>query len=327
MSARTTAVCRICDSPGRHNVFVVREMMLGTRDPFEYFECRDCGCLQIVSVPDDLARYYPPTYYSLSSDSPGARRGRIAHFLRGRRNRAAVLGGRGLGRLLARFFPEPVLESLALVPLTFDSAILDVGCGTGVHLRALQQIGFTNLLGVDPNIQSDLDHPPRVVVKKAQVHDVSPRSAWDLVTFHHSFEHVLDPIDQLRCVRDLLKPNGVCLIRIPVMKSEAWERYGVDWVQLDAPRHLFLHTIRSMEVVAAKAGLRVDRVVYDSTAFQFWGSEQYRMDVPLHADSDVGAWTRRTFSRRQMRAFEREAALLNRLGRGDQAAFILRRVP
>jgi hypothetical protein len=51
------------------------------------------------------------------------------------------------------------------------------------------------------------------------------------------------------------------------------------------------------------------------------------MDVPLHADSDVGAWTRRTFSRRQMRAFEREAALLNRLGRGDQAAFILRRVP
>lgn len=50
--------CRICNGPLCPKL-VVREMMYGTRDAFDYHQYQDCGCLQISEVPEDLGKYYP----------------------------------------------------------------------------------------------------------------------------------------------------------------------------------------------------------------------------------------------------------------------------
>jgi hypothetical protein len=95
-------------------------------------------------------------------------------------------------------------------------------------------------------------------------------------------------------------------------------------VQLDAPRHLFIHSVKSMETLAAQAGLRVAEVAWDSTEFQFWGSEQYLRDIPLRADASYATRPEKSiFSARQIADFRTKAAELNALGRGDQAAFFL----
>ena len=44
-------------------------MMFGTRERFAYFECSACGCLQIETVPADMARHYPDNYYSFSAST------------------------------------------------------------------------------------------------------------------------------------------------------------------------------------------------------------------------------------------------------------------
>ena len=115
------------------------------------------------------------------------------------------------------------------------------------------------------------------------------------------------------------------MVRTPIADSWAWRFYGVDWVQLDAPRHLFIHTRRSMHMLAARAGLAVSRVFLDSQALQFWGSEQYRRDVPLR-DPRSYAEDQKTnlFSPSQIKDFERRAKRLNRQGLGDSAGFVLR---
>jgi hypothetical protein len=41
-SVESQRVCRICASNGPHPHFVVREMMFGTRESFDYFECLNC---------------------------------------------------------------------------------------------------------------------------------------------------------------------------------------------------------------------------------------------------------------------------------------------
>ena len=41
-------------------------MMFGTREPFEYLECGQCGTLQLIDVPD-LARHYPIEYFSFDT--------------------------------------------------------------------------------------------------------------------------------------------------------------------------------------------------------------------------------------------------------------------
>jgi hypothetical protein len=144
--------------------------------------------------------------------------------------------------------------------------------------------------------------------------------------FHHSFEHMLGPYETLAAAARLLAPAGSCLIRVPVASSYAWEQYRADWVQLDAPRHFLLHSIESMRRLAERAGFETAGIVHDSGSFQFVGSELYRRDIPLHttAPTDVAARAA-TFTREELAAFEERARDLNAQGRGDQAAFYLKK--
>jgi hypothetical protein len=142
---------------------------------------------------------------------------------------------------------------------------------------------------------------------------------------HHSFEHLPEPLESLQEIERLLPRGRFCLIRIP-LAAEAWEKYGVDWVQLDAPRHLYLFTERSFRALAEKAGFEVVKILYDSEAFQFYASEQYARDIAMSEEKAFrGDYSKSIFTERQMREWEREAARLNRAGRGDQACFYLRK--
>ena len=59
--------CIACGEAANYKEYIFKEMMFGTRDSFTYLECSNCGCLQIKQVPDDLSKYYPDNYYSLTS--------------------------------------------------------------------------------------------------------------------------------------------------------------------------------------------------------------------------------------------------------------------
>jgi hypothetical protein len=95
-------------------------------------------------------------------------------------------------------------------------------------------------------------------------------------------------------------------------------------VQLEAPRHQFVHTEKSVRILAQKAELRVTEVVHDSTEFQFWGSEQYRAGIPLHDKrSYLSSPARSIFTNDQIAHFRERAAELNAAGDGDSASFYL----
>jgi len=144
--------------------------------------------------------------------------------------------------------------------------------------------------------------------------------------FHHSFEHVADPLETLYFVKKLLSPNGTRLIRIPVVDSWAWENYGVNWVQIDAPRHFFLHSQKSMKILAKSAGFKIKEIICDSTEFQFWGSEQYKRDIPLNSENSYSVNPSKSiFSKREIRIFKEKAKKLNSESRGDQVAFYLKK--
>ncbi len=316
-------VCRICGNARGNRAFAVREMMFGTRESFDYFECPACDCLQIAEIPADPARHYPPGYYALS------RRERPAgsHFtqLSERRRAAGGLGcGGRLDRLWASLRGVPAFIDWARhAGVGFGDAILDVGSGSGQLLQKMAQVGFTQLTGIDPHIKSNLEYANAVRVFRRELADEPGR--YRLVMLHHALEHLPDPEETLRTASHALEPGGCLLIRTPLKDSYACEEYGVDWVQLDAPRHIFLLSQTSLRTLAGRAGLSVERVVHDSTAFQLWGSELYRRDIALRTRSDGGRRSpRHHFSRRELRAFKRRAATLNREGRGDQACFYLR---
>ncbi len=313
--------CRICGNDKANQAFQVREMMFGIRDVFVYFQCSKCECLQITEFPPDMSIYYPDSYYSYNVISS---RNKTMQCIRRLRDRYALWGRGILGRLLNSRYPRLDLQSLRILSPQKDTAILDVGCGAGALLYSLRELGLINLLGVDPFIAEDIHYDNGLVIKKKEIFSIEGK--WDIVMFHHSFEHLPNPGETLNTVAALLAPGGHCLIRIPVSSSNAWKHYGVNWVQLDAPRHWYLHSVNSMKILSEQAGLDLWKLVYDSDPFQFWGSEQCSMDIPLRNERSYQVNPAASiFSKQQISEFAKRAKQLNKTGQGDQAVFYLRK--
>lgn len=325
--------CRICGGVAEHDRYSVREMMFGTREEFSYFLCAHCGCLQITEIPPNLSNYYPDSYYSLNQDNTATRskkHPRPRAFLEKIRAGTALFGKRyKLDKLAAQFVdipPEihpvgPYIKACGIQ--SWDAAFLDVGCGSrSWWLSNLHDLGFTNLVGVDPHIEHDIDENG-IHIRKAKIHDIEGQ--FDLITLHHSLEHIPDQANTLQAIKSRLKPRGHCLIRIPLVSSLVWEMYGTDWVGLDAPRHLYLHSLTSIELLGEKVGLELVQTSWDSCRFDFYGSEQYRRDIPLTAENSF--WkepSKSDFTYREMANFSALADKVNQDGRGGFGCFIFR---
>jgi hypothetical protein len=68
--------------------------------------------------------------------------------------------------------------------------------------------------------------------------------------------------------------------------------------------------------LAKSSGFDIQKVVFDSTSFQFWGTELYKRNKPLKGSDPKSA-----FSEAELLDFEKKAQMLNRTGKGDQACF------
>jgi len=299
-------VCAICQA-NSGTPHTIREMMFGKRDEFLYWECHACGCLQIAEIPASLAQYYPDNYYSFSQSLEAS----DAWWYR------AYFKAPRLAPLIRRirkdpFFADGKFQSIVAAKPKPGARILDVGCGGGHLVSVLRLVGF-DAQGIDPFATSEtLPHIRRITLEEAP-------GNWDLITFNHALEHMPDHVSVLRLARQKLSHRGTCLVRIPVA-AWAWKNYGPNWVQLDAPRHLLIHTKESFRRAAELAGFQVAAIVFDSTIFQFVGSELYERDIPLH---QMEAHTA-ALPADKIRAYVARTEALNRDHQGDQASFYLK---
>ena len=323
--------CKICGNEEKNYLFTASEKMFGIGGAFEYLECGYCKCLQIAEIPEDIEKYYPEAYYSFNHKPAEG----IKKFLKSQWIRQSLIEtdsirertGNNLfiGAQLVRlkgYWPYSYLFSY--YDVAQGDKVLDIGCGSGLLLRDLNSAGFDDLTGIDKYIEKDIYVNDELRILKKDITELE--SKYDFIMMNHSFEHMDGPEQSLKVISEYLEDNGTLMIRIPLADSYARKKYGADWVQLDAPRHFFLHTKKSMSILARRAGFKISTIHFDSDEFQFWGSELYRRGRNL-SDMNQGKHPAKAFpeifTKKIIEKYAEKARELNKGKQGDQAAFFL----
>ncbi len=310
--------CKICCNKNGNKIIHAKEMMFGFRDTFKYIECIECGTVQIALIPENMYKYYPENYYSYtisSSNGLSFKDWRKAESYQFHFGKKTIIGA------ISSLFSSKLPKWMQGKYLKLNHKILDVGCGSGYLMHSMQRGGFTSLEGVDPYIQQDEIYSSGVSVYKKNFLDIERK--YDFIMFHHSFEHMDHPLEIFRHIYACLEDNGTALIRIPVADSFSYKKYKENWVNLDPPRHFFLHTEKSIRLLSAKSGLKLIEVFRDANQFQFYGSELYLRNIPLEAYNQ-GAH-QNFFTKNEIRKFRKEASRLNNINEGDWACFYLQK--
>ncbi len=282
--------------------------MFGSKALFKYLECENCDTLQIVSIPENLANYYPENYYSFSSKL--SIKEKISFRLRD-----YILYfnfPKFLIDKLNKKMPNLALSSLLKVTKNKNTKILDVGCGEGKFLKSLHQLGFKNIMGVDPFINKEQKIPFSIQKKGLN----SIKQTFDLICFNHVFEHLEEVNQTLNKCNSILNKNGKIIIRVPVKDSFAYETYKVNWVQWDAPRHFQLLTKKAFEILATNNHLNIVDYYGDGYKFQFTGSEKYKRGKSYQTSNSI-------FTSVELKEFTEKALELNKIGKSDQVVVVL----
>jgi SAM-dependent methyltransferase len=313
--------CIACGNSGNYREIIIKEMMFGTRDSFNYLECSICGCLQIKEVPIGLSKYYPKNYYSLTTSKLNF----LKSFLVSRRDKHSIGFNNLIGKILVKYFPAPFyLKVFKVINSKRDWKILDIGSGTGEKLLALKRIGFKNILGIDPLIVKDLEFKNGLRILKKSLSDIEDK--FDLIIFNHSLEHMENPVSILKEAAKKITGESLVVIRIPVAECYVWQKYGTDWDGLDAPRHIFIPTKKSLKFLAEKSGFEIVKQFCDSTSMQFWASEQYQKGISLMDPRSFSINPKNSiFTKNQIKNFTREAEKLNAEGNGDIICLVLKK--
>ena len=218
-------------------------MVVGTKQLYDYAMCDACGSLSIVTIPDALSELY--------RDYPEDPEEKSGWF--NRLCKRVVLSKSGwTSKLAARFLSSwGGLRVRALHPYPIDRStrLLDVGCGSGEFVRELISFGYENCRGIDPYLERTAPY-----LEHRGIFEMD--SEWDVITFHHTFEHMENPRDVIEKAGTLLAPGGLAIIRIPNVESASFRRFGASWSGIHAPYHLALPSRRGIESLIRDTPLR-----------------------------------------------------------------------
>jgi SAM-dependent methyltransferase len=316
--------CVACGGFEYTRLFTAQEKLFGTNESFDYFQCKSCHTLQIARIPHDIGRHYPTDYYSIAgAHEPIKRLNGLRRFVRSARtdyyiDRLNPMGW-AIDKILPNYF-ELSWEWFRGFAKT-RSSILDVGCGHGELLRNMHAQGFNRLTGVDPFVLRSVESDGLRILR-GELNDLNGH--FDFVMLHHSLEHMPDPLSALCEVRRLLRRGGSVLVRLPVADTFLEKHYGINWIGLDAPRHLFVPSRAGLNELARRAGFTIIQCWFDTTDSIILASETIARGLSPYDRKKKKFTCINYFSPSEIVEARNQAAALNESEDGDTACFVLR---
>jgi 2-polyprenyl-3-methyl-5-hydroxy-6-metoxy-1,4-benzoquinol methylase len=253
--------CNLCEDDNAKALITTSDLTYGTPGQFTIVRCRNCGLAYLNPRPDasEIGAFYPPNY----------------------------------GEHVASASPNPfALAEAAMVHRRCrrPGRILEIGCAAGYFLGAMRELGW-EVAGVEPD--------PEAARKAASVDGATVKtgilqqgdfenSSFDAVALWSVLEHLHNPLDTMKIISGLLKPDGHLFFGIPNFGSLERKVFGSRWFGLDVPRHLYHFTPSTVRKLLSAAGLEPVEIMHASGHDTFKFSASRRLRDSYGRSSDTG---------------------------------------
>lgn len=241
--------CILCNEDNTEKYLTGRDFRYKTSDEtFTIVRCKKCKLVYMNPRPpkDKMPYYYPDNYRTRKMLNPSLIKSRIKIF----RNKRKAL-----------FFKNPWY-----IDLPFGTNVLDIGCGTGELLLRLKELGC-NAYGIDIDEMTS-KYLREIMNLNVMTCDIDNGTLFqsdffDAAIMSHSLEHVYYPIDVLKEVRRILKPNATLIIGVPNIDSCISKITRENWGDLDIPRHLFHFTPSTISTLLNTVGFSIEKIYHE----------------------------------------------------------------
>ncbi|MCT7489215.1 class I SAM-dependent methyltransferase [Aliarcobacter cryaerophilus] len=106
--------------------------------------------------------------------------------------------------------------------ITPESQILDMGAGHGEFSKYLLDLGYKNILAIDPsekNCEDIKNYGLNYIQNDSFINDDTLKEKFDLIIFSHALEHILDFQHSVENIKSMLKKDAIVYIELPDSKK------------------------------------------------------------------------------------------------------------
>ena len=252
--------CAVCGSLTARELYTAKDRLCNTDASSIIAECSGCGVLRTLPelTDEQLGQYYPEEYWGSAEPSQkwiDSSQSEKTRFV----SRCGLTGGK----------------------------ILDVGCGGGFFLRALDATRWDRF-GVEQGTEAAKAAERAIGAGRVVAGTMDrlpwPDSSFDVVTLWSALEHTNQPLTNLREARRVIKPGGTLIVQVPNAASYQARFFAGDWFALDAPRHRYHFALPLLDRLLSETGFKVYRVTYFSKAHN-WHSLKQSLKTRLLANN------------------------------------------
>lgn len=200
--------------------------------PLNTVLCRNCGLMRSdpYLTSDALVRFYCNDYRDIYSPSLGVDQLFSAEQKTG----------------------QHIEQCLIQLGISYPSRVFEIGCGAGGALRCFQAHGCF-VVGCDYS-DDFLGYGRNLGLKlvKGGVESLTPYGRADLVVLCHVFEHMRDPVTELKKIHSLLNPGGLVYVVLPGIFSIR-QTYG-DFAHFLQNAHVWHFCLATLNYIMSLAG-------------------------------------------------------------------------
>jgi len=138
--------------------------------------------------------------------------------------------------------------------------VCDIGCGEGLFLSAVRDRHYLDPMGLEPNAACVAFGRNRgLCIEQGTVEEFSARFSTQqikVVTLFHVIEHLVDPFETLRMMRNVLTPGSFLIIETPNIQSYSARKWGDQW-RLIYRQHLSYFNSSTLRSSLKQAGFEI----------------------------------------------------------------------